>query len=105
MLDLNMVMTSKVHWANPNLHNPCTRFFVEDCVKGFPAGRTWNGVGDTYEHFHGWVNEQAHPWNIPPELTRQMWELRREREKQETLEKFTGRGSTGMCSIDGVVYF
>jgi hypothetical protein len=70
------VMESKTHWADPNLVNPCTKCFVEWCIENFPAGRTLNGIGNTLEHFHGWVNEQTHPMVIPIALTAQMWELR-----------------------------
>jgi len=81
MLNLEEVMKSKTHWVNPELVNPCTRTFVEWCIKYFPAGRTMSGVGDTYAHFLCWVNEQTHPTIIPQELVSQMWAMRQRRKE------------------------
>ena len=80
-LKLDQVMKSETHWADSQLNNPCTKFFVDYCISSFPGGRTMSGVGDTYAHFHSWVNEQSHPHNIPPELTNQMWQLREKKRK------------------------
>lgn len=55
------VLQSKTHWNDPNLVNPVTQTFVDYCIRSFPAGRTMDGVGDTYAHFHGWVNAQTYP--------------------------------------------
>lgn len=76
-LDLKRVIGLDYHWADSTIVNPCTEQFVMYCIEHFPGGRTMSGVGDTLAHFHSWVNEQAHPFNIPPELTSQMWKLRK----------------------------
>ena len=78
MLNIHEVVISDVHWDDPSAYNPCTAYFVFLCIEIFPAGTTISGTGDTYEHFHNWVNAHAHPWNIPQELTTQMWEIREE---------------------------
>ncbi len=74
MLNLQEVMQSEFHWADPSRINPCTQYFVNWCAETFTGP-------DGFEHFHNWVNGQAFPDIIPEELTRQIWKIHQQRLK------------------------